>query len=48
MLAYISPGTGSLFLQVVLIGAAGALVAIRSYWNNLVNFFKDLFKKRTP
>ena len=45
MLAYISPGTGSLFLQVLLIGTAGALVVIRSYWNRFVNFFKGLFRK---
>lgn len=31
LMAYINPGTGSLFLQVLLIGVAGAWVTFRSW-----------------
>ena len=34
--AYLDPGTGSMILQVVLGGVAGAAVAGRFYWNRLL------------
>ena len=34
-LAYIDPGTGSMLLQLLLGGFAGALVVVKLYWNRL-------------
>ena len=38
--AYLDPGTGSLLLQGLLGGIAGAAVFIRVYWHKLTSFFK--------
>ena len=38
--AYLDPGTGSMILQAVLGGIAGALVVGRLYWHKLKNFFR--------
>lgn len=40
MLAYINPGTGSLFLQVLFMAIAGGAVAVKSHWNAFTRFFK--------
>lgn len=37
--AYLDPGTGSMILQVLLGGVAGAMVALRLYWGRLKTFF---------
>lgn len=37
--AYMDPGTGSLLLQGLLGGIAGAAVFIRIYWHKLVSWF---------
>lgn len=37
--AYIDPGTGSLFLQLLLGGIAGLAVIAKLYWNRLLSFF---------
>ena len=37
--AYLDPGTGSLILQLVLGGVAGALVVVKLYWNKLKSLF---------
>ena len=37
--AYLDPGTGSLILQVILGGIAGAAVAIKLFWHRILAFF---------
>lgn len=37
--AYIDPGTGSILLQGLLAGVAGAAVVIKLYWFRIKNFF---------
>ncbi|MDX1382627.1 MAG: hypothetical protein R3190_03230 [Thermoanaerobaculia bacterium] len=34
--AYLDPGTGSMILQMLIGGVAGALVVIRMYWHRIV------------
>lgn len=43
-LAYIDPGTGSMFLQLLLGGVAGAMVIGRLYWAKL----KAIFSRQPP
>ena len=43
--AYLDPGTGSLVLQVLLAGIAGAACWIKIQWNNIKNFFNKVFKR---
>lgn len=38
-LAYLDPGTGSMILQLLLGGVAGALVIGKLYWQRLKGFF---------
>jgi hypothetical protein len=38
--AYLDPGTGSLILQAVIGVIAGALVALRIYWDRVKSFIK--------
>ncbi len=38
-LAYMDPGTGSLFLQLLLAGAAGLLVFVKLFWQRVLAFF---------
>lgn len=42
--AYIDPGTGSMFLQLVLGGVAGLVVILQLYWRRI----KELFPGRKP
>lgn len=37
--AYLDPGTGSMILQVLLGGIAGALVVVKLYWKKIKRFF---------
>lgn len=37
--AYIDPGTGSILLQGLLAGVAGAAVVLKLYWFRIKNFF---------
>lgn len=37
--AYLDPGTGSLILQAAIGTVAGALVALRIYWQKIKTFF---------
>jgi hypothetical protein len=46
--AYLDPGGGSLFLQLVLATAAGALVTLRIYWKKLVETFNRLIRRSGP
>ena len=38
--AYIDPGAGSMFLQLLLGGIAGAIVVLKLYWHKLTRFFR--------
>jgi hypothetical protein len=37
--AYLDPGSGSMFVQLLLGGVAGAVVILRLYWNRLLALF---------
>jgi len=37
--AYLDPGTGSMVLQLILGGVAGAMVVLKLYWTRLKGFF---------
>jgi len=39
-LAYIDPGTGSMFLQLLLGGIAGVIVVLKLYWRQFISFFR--------
>lgn len=38
--AYLDPGSGSMILQIVLGGLAGAALVIKTFWHRIVTFFK--------
>jgi hypothetical protein len=40
--AYLDPATGSILLQGLLAGVAGALVVLRLYWTRVKTFFRRL------
>ena len=42
---YLDPGTGSYVLQMLIAGLAGALLAVKIFWQNIIAFFSGLFKK---
>jgi len=44
-LAYLDPGSGSMILQVVLGGLAGAALVIKAFYRHFINFFKKPSKK---
>lgn len=46
-LAYLDPGTGSLILQSVIAGIAGAIVAGRFYWDQCKSYFAARFSRST-
>lgn len=37
-LNYLDPGTGSMLLQVILGGVAGAAVAVKMFWHRIIAF----------
>lgn len=37
--AYLDPGTGSMVLQLLLGGTAGAIVVVKLYWQKVKSFF---------
>lgn len=39
LVAYMDPGSGSLLLQLVLGGLAGAAVALKLFWSRIKEFF---------
>lgn len=45
--AYLDPGSGSLFLQVLLGGIAGLLVILKLYWRRILAFLGTGQKKRS-
>jgi hypothetical protein len=48
MLAYLDPGTGSLILQVLVGGVAGALVTVKLWWARVTSIFRRKPGKETP
>jgi len=42
--AYLDPGTGSVFLQMLIAGIVSAMFAVKMFWRRIVDFFAGLFK----
>ena len=42
LLAYLDPGSGSFFIQVLIASFCGVLFAVKIFWQNIKSFFKDL------
>jgi hypothetical protein len=38
--AYLDPGTGSMIIQLLLGGIAGAAIVLKLYWQRFLNLFK--------
>jgi len=49
-LAYLDPGSGSMFLQLLLGGVAGVVMLLKFYWHRLLVFFgiNGIKKEETP
>ena len=45
--AYLDPGTGSILLQGLLAGVAGAAMVIKLYWQRITGLFSSLFGQST-
>jgi hypothetical protein len=45
--AYIDPGTGSYFIQILIASLLGLAFAIKTFWKNIVAFFSQIFSKRS-
>jgi hypothetical protein len=43
--AYIDPGTGSYFLQLLMASLLGASFAIKLYWKRIKTFFANVMRK---
>jgi len=46
-LAYIDPGSGSMLLQLLLGGIAGAVVVLKLYWRQFINLFRRSSRKES-
>jgi hypothetical protein len=44
--AYVDPGTGSFFFQLLIGGLVGAAVAVKAFWGRIVSFFSRRGKDR--
>ena len=44
--AYLDPGTGSYFFQLMIGALVGGLFAVKLFWGKIVFFFKRLFLRR--
>jgi len=44
--AYLDPGSGSFFIQMLLAGLFAASIALKSFWRRIASFFTGLFKKK--
>lgn len=42
--AYLDPGTGSVFLQMLIAGIVSALFALKMFWRRIVVYLSVLFK----
>jgi hypothetical protein len=43
--AYLDPGSGSFFLQLLIASLLGALFVLKTYWGRVKAFFARLFKR---
>lgn len=43
--AYLDPGTGSYFLQLVIAGLLGALFFVKTFWRSIFKSIKTVFLK---
>jgi hypothetical protein len=43
--AYLDPGSGSYLLQLLIAGVLGGIIVIRSSWDRIRNFFRNLFSR---
>jgi len=43
--AYLDPGTGSYFFQLIIAVLLGGLFSIKLFWNKIKNFFKNFFSR---
>jgi len=49
VLAYLDPGTGTMFLQLLLAGVAGILPALKIYWRKLLAILRgEKEEKKDP
>ncbi len=46
--AYLDPGSGSMLLQLLLGGIAGAVVVLKLYWQRFVSLFGNKQAKDSP
>ncbi|MCE5231257.1 hypothetical protein LLG95_16900 [bacterium] len=46
--AYLDPGTGSIFLQVILSVFFGAILMLKVFWQNIKAFVQSIFVRRSP
>ena len=44
--AYIDPGTGSLFLQILIASVVSGLFVIKRFWNTIKGFFQNILNPR--
>jgi hypothetical protein len=44
--AYLDPGTGSYFFQLIIAATIGGLFAIKLFWAKIVLFFRKMFSKK--
>lgn len=44
--AYIDPGSGSYFFQILIAGFLGGLYAVKLFWNSILSFFKKIFRPK--
>ncbi|MDP2671617.1 MAG: hypothetical protein Q8P13_04150 [bacterium] len=45
--AYLNPGTGSVLFQFMIIGIAGGLFTVKTYWSSIKTFFSRFTQKKT-
>jgi hypothetical protein len=45
-LAYLDPGSGSFIIQILIATLVGGLFIVKSYWQKILGFFRNLFSKR--
>lgn len=45
--AYIDPGTGSYFIQILIASLLGLAFAIKAFWKNIIAFFTQIFSRRS-
>ena len=44
--AYLDPGSGSYFVQIMVACLFGAFFSLKLFWSNFRTFFKNLFSKK--